>query len=58
MGESKLVIDIKKRRLKEELAKENPKKEVIKKLQEDIKRHIQWEKKRMKAKWNRKKNLV
>lgn len=39
MGENKSVIDIKRRKLKEELDSENPNKVIIKRLKESIKRH-------------------
>ena len=56
MGETKLCIDIKKRRLKNELLKEKKDKKIIYKLKKDIDRHIQWEKIRNKAKRKRWKN--
>lgn len=39
MGENKNVIDIKKRKLREELDSENPDKNKIRRLKESIKRH-------------------
>jgi len=39
MGENKNVIDIKKRKLKEELNSENPDKNKIRRLKESIQRH-------------------
>jgi len=38
MGEAE-IINLKKRKLKEELSKENPDKKVIKRLEESIERH-------------------
>ncbi len=39
MGENKSVIEIKKRKLVEELNSENPRKQVIKRLKKSIERH-------------------
>ncbi|HDK42164.1 MAG TPA: hypothetical protein ENG87_02190 [Candidatus Pacearchaeota archaeon] len=39
MGENKSVLELKRRRLKEEVNSENPDKNKIKRLKESIKRH-------------------
>lgn len=55
MGESKLVIDLKKEHLAEELSKKRQNKIKIQRLKEDIERHKKWEALRKKARRNRRK---
>jgi hypothetical protein len=55
MGESRLVIDLKKKRLAEELTKNNPDNNIVSKLKKDIQRHKKWEIRRNRARRNRKK---
>ena len=50
MAETKRVIDIKKRKLKEELSKEKPDRKIVERLEESINRHKKWEKQRKKRK--------
>jgi hypothetical protein len=55
MGESRLVIDLKKKNLAEELSKKRQNKIKIQRLKEDIERHKKWEYIRKKARRNRRK---
>jgi len=50
MAETKKVIEIKKRKLKKELSKENPNKQIVKRLKESINRHKKWEKQKKRKK--------
>ena len=53
MGETKYIIDVKRKKLIEELKKDNKNYFKIKRLKENIKRHKDWEIKRKRAKKNR-----
>ena len=56
MAETKKVIEIKKRKLREEFSKPNPNQKVIRRLEDSINRHKTWErqhkqKRERKKKW-------
>jgi len=52
MGETKKVIEIKKRKLRLELSKEKPDRNITRRLEESINRHKKWEKQRKKRRVN------
>jgi len=54
MAETKKVIEIKKRKLKEELSRENPREEIVRRLKNSINRHRKWERKNKQRKQRRK----
>jgi len=52
MGETKKVINIKKRKLKLELSKEKPDRNITRRLEESINRHKKWDKQRKRRRKN------
>ena len=57
MAETKKVIEIKKRKLKEEFPKPKPNKQLIKRLKDSINRHTTWEKQHKQKRERKKKWL-
>ena len=55
MAETKKVIEIKGRKLKEELSKSKPDRQIIRRLEESIRRHKKWERENKQKKNKRKK---